>query len=94
MRARKPGWWVVMILGKAWVWGSGGVPLLGGHPLGLVSGLAAQPSRPPLSHPLGDQGRGGDHMQVPRCVRLLHCADMLAAAGALPRGGQAPEAQV
>ncbi|XP_042787700.1 protein Wnt-9a isoform X2 [Panthera leo] len=43
---------------------------------------------------VGNQGRGGDHMQVPRRVRLLYCADVLAAAGTLPRGGQAPETQV
>ncbi|XP_064340615.1 protein Wnt-9a isoform X2 [Camelus dromedarius] len=43
---------------------------------------------------VGDQGRGGDHVQVPWRVRLVHCEDVLAAAGAFPRGGQAPEAQV
>lgn len=53
-----------------------------GCPWGLVSNLL-RVALMPTSLP-GDQGWGGDHMQVPRRVRLVHRADVLAAAGAFP----------
>lgn len=52
------------------------------------------PSCPPPFLSPGDQGWGGDHVQVSWCVGLMHREDVLAAAGTFPRGGQAPEAQV
>lgn len=89
-------------LGHAWVWWPKGL-VLGwvpvSAPFGVIPGVWSL--LPDVAHMLtspslspGYQGWGGDHMQVPRCVRFLHCADVLAAAGTLPRGGQTPEVQI
>ncbi|XP_053767667.1 protein Wnt-9a isoform X3 [Desmodus rotundus] len=78
------------------VWVSGSFPepeqnLVLGHTCSCPGQLPPTASCLPL---LGDQGWGGDHVQVPWCVGLLYRADVLATAGTLPRGGQAPEVQV
>lgn len=40
----------------------------------------------------GNQGRSGDHVQMPRRLGLVHRPDVLEAAPAIPRNRQAAEA--